>query len=275
MNALEVCGLKKVYPSFTLEKVSFSVEEGRACGLVGANGAGKSTILKGIAGLIRTEGEAKVFGYPSCGEAGKALFGYAGGGFRCYPQKRIGAIARAAAAFYPAWDSDGFHRYCNRFSLDPRKKVAELSEGMKVKFALALALSHGAKLLVLDEPTSGLDPLSREEFCDVVLSLVREKGVAVLFSTHVTSDLNRIADDIVLLSNGRILADGSLKGLIARYLLASAPNRETLSAATGVKPVKAGYEGLVSRDNPPPGVSLRAPSLDEIVIHLEYGRRAS
>ncbi len=181
VNALEVCGLKKVYPSFTLEKVSFSLEEGRVCGLVGANGAGKSTILKGIVGLIRTEGEAKVFGYPSCGEAGKALFGYAGGGFRCYPQKRIVAIARAAAAFCTAWDSDGFHRYCSRFSLDPRKKVAELSEGMKVKFALALALSHGAKLLVLDEPTSGLDPLSREEFCDVVLSLVREKGAPCCF----------------------------------------------------------------------------------------------
>lgn len=111
------------------------------------------------------------------------------GGFRYYPMNTLAAIRKAYAPFYPMWDQSKYEKFLAQFGLSERKKVKELSEGMKVKFALALALSHGAKLLVMDEPTSGLDPVSREEFCDIVLRLVREDDVSVLFSTHITSDL--------------------------------------------------------------------------------------
>ena len=152
------------------------------------------------------------------------------------------------------------------------KKIKELSEGMKVKFALALALSHGAKLLIMDEPTSGLDPLSREDFCDLILRLVREEGVSVLFSTHITSDLMRIADDIVYISQGRTLATCPLKELLGKYKLAhfSSLADATAANAIGVKSVKDGYEGLLSCDTQRlNGVTLSNATIDNIIVHLE------
>lgn len=271
MNALEVTNLKKVYPAFTLDNVSFAVEEGKIAGLVGANGAGKSTTLKGILGFIQAEGNARVFSYDAKSAEAKSLVGYAGGGFRYYPHKKIKSISKAVSAFYPAWSDEKFNRYCEKFGLVPDKKVMELSEGMKVKFALALALSHGAKLLVLDEPTSGLDPLSREEFADTILSLVREEGISVLFSTHIVSDLDRIADDIIFLSNGRVLANEPLSSLRNKYSLAffkEKPSEKTI----GLKPVKEGYEALVPRTDSFAGANLKEPTLDEIIIHLEYAK---
>ena len=268
MKALEVCNLTKAYPSFTLDSVSFGVEEGRIVGLVGANGAGKSTTLKGILGLIQAEGEAKVFALDSKSAEAKQLYGYAGGGFRQYPHKRLKEIARVVQNFYPKWNNGAFEHYCAKFELKLEKKVSELSEGMKVKFALALALSHGAKLLILDEPTSGLDPLAREAFLDTLLELIKEEGVSILFSTHIVSDLERAADDIVLLSKGRVLVNEPLISLQNKYSLAffEAPPKE---GVIGLKPVKKGYEGLVLRTEQFEGANLREPTLEEIIIHLE------
>ena len=205
MNALEVRELTKVYPEFTLDKVSFFVKQGHISGLIGRNGAGKSTTIKGILRLINAEGSVSVFGKDFLKEemAVKQTIGYVGGGFRYYPMNTLAAIRKAYAPFYPTWNQSKYEKFLSQFELIENKKVKELSEGMKVKFALALALSHGAKLLIMDEPTSGLDPLSREEFCDIILQLVREEGVSVLFSTHITSDLMRIADDIYHLYNAR------------------------------------------------------------------------
>lgn len=272
MTALKLINLSKEYPAFSLKNVSFGVEEGCICGLVGANGAGKSTTIKGIVGLIPTRGSAEIFGLPASGSKAKQLLGYAGGGFRFYPHKTVEALGRVTALFYDQWDGKRFSDYCARFSLDKNKKIAELSEGMKVKLSLALALSHGARLLILDEPTSGLDPLSREEFCDTVLSLVREEGVSVLFSTHITSDLTRIADDVVFLSHGEVLAQGALSSLMQTYRLAHFSCAEAGTGAIGLKPVKEGFEGLVKEDYAG-SAELRAPTLDEIVIHLECAAR--
>lgn len=270
MTALEVKNLRKVYPAFTLDNVCFSLEEGRILGLVGANGAGKSTTLKGILGLIAAEGKAKIFSEDAKSERAKLLLGYAGGGFRNYPHKKIGTIARVVSGFYPNWSEEKFRRYSERFALLPDKKVSELSEGMKVKFALALALSHGAKLLLLDEPTSGLDPFAREEFLDILLSLVQEEGLTALFSTHIVSDLERAADDIVLLSHGRVAVNESLETLKKKYLLACFEERPRESVL-GLKSVKGGFEGLVPRTAAVAGATLREPTLDEIIIHLERG----
>jgi len=274
MNALEVKELTKVYPEFTLDKVSFCVQQGHISGLIGRNGAGKSTTIKGILRLINTEGSVSAFGKDFLKEemAVKQTIGYVGGGFRYYPMNTLAAIRKAYAPFYPTWNQSKYEKYLLQFELIESKKIKELSEGMKVKFALALALSHGAKLLIMDEPTSGLDPLSREDFCDIILRLVREEGVSVLFSTHITSDLMRIADDIVYISQGRILATCPLKELLGKYKLAhfSSLADATAANAIGVKLVKDGYEGLLSCDTQRlNGVTLSNATIDNIIVHLE------
>lgn len=274
MNALEVKNLTKVYPDFTLDKVSFCVPRGHIVGLIGRNGAGKSTTIKGILRLITAEGTVSVFGKDIYQDemTVKQMIGYVGGGFRYYPMNTLSAIRRAYAPFYPTWDQGKYEKFLAQFGLSEKKKVKELSEGMKVKFALALALSHGAKLLIMDEPTSGLDPLSREEFCDIILQLVREEGVSVLFSTHITSDLMRIADDIVYISQGRILAACPLEELLGKYRLAHFPSlaEATAANAIGVKSVKDGYEGLLTRDMKISEDTVIADAtIDNIMVHLE------
>lgn len=274
MNALEVRNLTKVYPDFTLDKVSFCVPRGHIVGLIGRNGAGKSTTIKGILRLIAAEGNIDVFGKDIFKDelTVKQMIGYVGGGFRYYPMNTLSAIRKAYAPFYPTWDQGKYEKFLAQFGLSEKKKVKELSEGMKVKFALALALSHGAKLLIMDEPTSGLDPLSREEFCDIILQLVREEGVSVLFSTHITSDLMRIADDIVYISQGSILAACPLEELLGKYRLAHFPSlaEATAANAIGVKSVKDGYEGLLTRDMQISEDTVIADAtIDNIMVHLE------
>ena len=274
MNALEVKGLTKVYPEFTLEKVSFCVPQGHIVGLIGRNGAGKSTTIKGILQLIATEGDVAVFGKNMDVDelAAKQMIGYVGGGFRFYPMNTLVSIRKAYAPFYPAWDQGKYERLLAQFDLSERKKVKELSEGMKVKCFFFCALSHGAKLLIMDEPTSGLDPLSREEFCDIVLQLVREEGVSVLFSTHITSDLMRIADDIVYISQGKLLAACPLKEMLNKYKLVrfSSLADATAAKAIGVKAVKEGYEGLLPRDMQiSTNVTVSDATIDHIIVHLE------
>ena len=146
MNALEVKGLTKDYPEFTLDKVSFCVPQGHIVGLIGRNGAGKSTTIKGILRLIAAKGAVSVFGKNMDEDemAVKQIIGYVGGGFRYYPMNTLAAIRKAYAPFYPTWEQDKYERLLAQFELSERKKVKELSEGMKVKFALALALSHGS-----------------------------------------------------------------------------------------------------------------------------------
>ena len=274
MNALEVKELTKIYPGFTLDKVSFCVPQGHISGLIGRNGAGKSTTIKGILRLIATEGDVTVYGKDIHKDEmiAKQMIGYVGGGFRYYPMNTLAAIRKAYSPFYPTWDQSRYEKFLAQFELSERKKVKELSEGMKVKFALALALSHEAKLLVMDEPTSGLDPLSREEFCDIVLQLVRDEGVSVLFSTHITSDLMRIADDVVYISQGKIVAACPLKELLDKYMLArfSSLADATAANAIGVKSVKEGFEGLLPRDaQMPKTAAVTDATIDNIIVHLE------
>ncbi len=275
MTALRVENLKKRYPWFALN-VGFSVEEGHICGLIGANGAGKSTTIKAILNLISSEGTVEAYGISLCkGERNaKEIIGYCAGGFRYYPRKSLSEIARAVSAFYRNWSETDFTKYLTQFNLDKNKRVAELSDGMKVKFSLALALSHGAKLLVLDEPTSGLDPLSREEFADLILSLVKEKRVTVLFSTHVTSDLTCLADDIVYIANGRVIADEPLSSLMQTYDIAEfdeEPDGE--KGLIGLKKGKNGYRALIKRGETTANARRRSATLDDIMIHLEYDGR--
>lgn len=208
MNIVEVSDLCKTYPAFRLSGVSFALEGGRITGFIGRNGAGKTTTIKSMLNLIHTDrGEISYFGLPLSGHEMeiKQRIGYSTGTVSWYPRRTIREIADVTKRFYPTWDEDAYRKYLTLFGLDENKKPIELSEGMKVKFNLLLALSHRAEVLILDEPTSGLDPFSRDELLALFMTL-REHGVTILFSTHITSDLERCADNIIYISGGGIRA---------------------------------------------------------------------
>lgn len=208
MSIAEVRGLVKKYPAFELNSVTFGVSEGRITGFIGRNGAGKTTTIKAMLNLVHPDGgEVDYFGKPLLGNETeiKKHIGYSTGVVNWYPRKKIRDIASIVSRFYDTWDEEAYKKYLEMFSLDDSKTPLELSEGMKVKLNLMLALSHRAEMLILDEPTSGLDPFSRSELLDVFTGLKAE-GVAVFFSTHIISDLEKCADDIVYISRGRIVA---------------------------------------------------------------------
>jgi ABC-2 type transport system ATP-binding protein len=208
MDALAVSGLTKSYPGFRLADVSFTVPRGAIMGLVGANGAGKTTIIKLILNLIRRDsGSVRVFGRDAVAEekAAKVRIGFVHEAPRMVEDARLRDLAASTAPFYPRWDDGRFRTLMEEFGLPPEKKFKALSHGMKMKFSLALALAHEADLLVLDEPTSGLDPVFRRELLERLSAVIQDEGKSVLFSTHITSDLEATADFITMVRGGRIL----------------------------------------------------------------------
>lgn len=225
-KVLEINNLCKKYPSFSLKNVSFSIEKGSIMGFVGRNGAGKSTTLRSLLNFVHPDsGSVKIFGmdFNDAEDIIKQRIGYASSGTDYYPRKTIGQIIACTKLFYPNWNDDVCNSYLDKFNLDPSKKICQLSEGMKVKFHLVLALSHGAEFLILDEPTSGLDPVSREELV-IIFKKLAKQGVTILFSTHITSDLEKCADHITYIKKGEILASKSTEDFLADY----APDITTL-----------------------------------------------
>ena len=275
MDVLEVKGLCKTYPAFTLDHVSFHVGRGRICGFIGRNGAGKSTTLGSLTELVHPNaGEARFFGMDLRGSetAVKRKTGFVSSGVNFYPNRKLRTITSVTRAFYPDWDEAAYERYMKLFHLDEAKTPAQLSAGMKVKYALALALSHRAELLILDEPTSGLDPVSRDELLDIFMQLSSE-GKSILFSTHITSDLDKCADDIVYIQRGRILAEETLDDFVAAYRLVefdtAALTPAQREALVGEKRVKHGFSALTRAENAALFPNAREATLEEIMVHLE------
>lgn len=219
MSIAEIKNLKKEYPSFLLDNVSFKLEAGRITGFAGRNGAGKTTTIKSMLNLIHpNSGEITYFSLPLNGHEAeiKRRIGYSTGTVSWYPRKKIKEIVAVTKTFYPNWDENAYRKYMDLFKLDENKTPLELSEGTKVKFNLLLALSHRAEILILDEPTSGLDPFSRDELLDIFIGLKNE-GVAVFFSTHIISDLEKCADDIVYISGGKIKAATTIESFLETH----------------------------------------------------------
>lgn len=207
-TVLDVRDIGKRYPGFTLEHVSFSLAPHRIMGLIGKNGAGKSTTFKAILNMVKPDsGSVTLFqkDFSRHEKECKERIGVVFGGVDFYPLKKLSAITAVTRMFYADWDQERYQKYIRRFALDERKKYKELSSGMKVKYLLALALSHHAELLILDEPTSGLDPVSREELLQIFRQIVKSETCSILFSTHITLDLDKCADDITYIQNGRVL----------------------------------------------------------------------
>ena len=205
MNVLSVRGLCKRYGSFALRDVSFDVAPGSITGFIGRNGAGKTTTLKSLLDFVHPDaGEALFFGRPlSADEFGvKQAVGFASGGFGFYPLKRLRTVTDVTRRFYPSWDETAYRRYLALFALDENKRVKELSEGMKVKYALALALSHRARLLVLDEPTSALDALNEASVMQAIDELKR-RGKTIVLVSHRASTC-AFADFSLSVEHGRL-----------------------------------------------------------------------
>jgi len=276
MKTLEINNLKKTYPAFTLDNVSFSVESGRIMGFIGRNGAGKSTTLKCLLGFVHKDGgEVKFFGkdFSENEKEIKSRIGYVSGGADYYVTKKLKTITAVTKRFYDNFDDAAYRGYLQKFNLDENKTVKALSQGMKVKYSLALALSHNADLLILDEPTSGLDPVSREDLLDVFLTL-KDAGKTILFSTHITSDLDKCADDITYIRNGRIFASEQLCEFEKKYKLAhikkDALTDDVLACSHGIRRLKDGLSVLISADKADIlKIETTDASLEDIMVHLE------
>ena len=275
MSVLEVKGLCKKYPSFQLKDVSFSLEEGKITGFIGRNGAGKSTTLKSLFNFVHPDaGQISFFekDFNKNEFEVKQQVGFITGGVNYYPNKKIKVITSITKRFYDRWDDEAFKYYMNMFKLEENKTPSMLSEGMKVKYSLALALSHNAKLLILDEPTSGLDPVSRDDLLDVFLNLC-DKGITILFSTHITSDLDKCADNIIYIKNGQVLADSDIKSFVGNYKVVNF-NEEDLKTNSlkliGKKRTKTGYSALIeSKYTNGLNADIKNADLEEIMVHLE------
>ena len=272
---LSVRGLTKKYPAFELREVSFDLVPGAITGFIGRNGAGKTTTLNSLLGFIRPDGgEVRFHGLDmqTSAEEIKRRIGFVSAGMAYYTGKKLKTITDVTRAFYPNWDDTAYKKYMSQFGLDESKTPAALSNGMKIKYALALALSHGADLMLLDEPTSGLDPVSREELIEIFLSL-RDAGKTILFSTHITSDLDKCADRILFLQKGQLTADMELESFRTMYLLAEIQGElpETIKPlAKGVCRVRDGYTALLTtQDAKQLGIPCCAATLDEIMVHLD------
>jgi len=219
MSIVMVRNLVKEYPSFRLNNVTFSLEAGKITGFIGRNGAGKTTTIKSMLNLVHPDGGEVIFFNKPLNEYEaeiKKQIGYSTGIVNWYPRKKIRDIVEVTKSFYDNWDETAYQKYLRMFQLDENKTPRELSEGMKVKYNLLLALSHKAEILILDEPTSGLDPFSRDELLELFREL-KKTGVAIFFSTHIISDIEKCADDIVYISGGNIVAATSLSDFVAQF----------------------------------------------------------
>lgn len=270
---LQVQHLCKYYPSFRLEDVSFRLEPGTITGFIGRNGAGKTTTINSILSFVRPDaGEISFFGLP-CPEHDREIkqkIGFVSAGMSYYARKKLKAITAVVRTFYPEWDGDAYRKRMAAFGLDGEKTPSELSNGMKIKYALALALSHRAELLILDEPTSGLDPVSREELVEIFLQL-KDEGRTIFFSTHITSDLEKCADRILFLQQGRLKADDALESFTDAWRVAECPGAvppEVKAVSRGACRTRDGYTVLV-RGEDAAAFETRPAGLEEIMIHLE------
>jgi len=221
-NLLEIRHLNKNYGSFALQNVDLDVRSGAITGLVGANGAGKSTLLKLVLGLLPPDsGEIFIFGQDAMCDsiALRQRIGFVQESPTLYSHLPVRELGRMVASFYPAWNEAAFKRLCSLFELPLKTPFSKLSQGTRMKTALALALSHDADLLLLDEPTSGLDPLVRREVLELLLEVIQDENKAVLFSTHITSDLDRVAGHVAILKNGQLVLAGAKDELLESWAL--------------------------------------------------------
>lgn len=272
---LQVEHLTKTYPGgFRLDDVSFTLEPGYIMGFIGRNGAGKTTTIKSILNLVHPDsGRVTVFGKDMYGNESelKQRIGFTMGAVDFYPHHRINTVTDVYKRFYDNWDETIYRDCLKRFHLDENKRIKELSAGMRVKLGITLALSHRADLILFDEPTGGLDPVARDELLDLFREIVSDGEKSILFSTHVTDDLDKCADYILFIDDGKVIAFDTKDDLLANHRLVHGKTSEldaVRDRLIGWKSNSFGFTGLVrTADADRTGLATEAPDLHDLMVY--------
>lgn len=274
MDALKIENLRVDFGRFALQDVTFSVRKGAITGLIGSNGAGKSTLIRtimraenAVAGSILYDGkkfagnEKEILSKTAC------VFD----GINFFQNMKPSKLVKMYAAAYPAFDTEKFRALMDKFKLPLDLRIAKYSFGMKKKLTFVLALCQSADLLILDEPTSGVDPFDRNEMTTLLQEYMLDENHAVLFSTHITEDLDKIADYIVMMEDGKIVLDTDKESLVSGYRLVRTDKLtpELTAAAINVVNDMFGYTLLVRADGPLEGLQTRIPTVEEVFVHIK------
>ena len=280
VNSIEVRGLCKRYGAFALDNVSFTLPTGCIMGLIGENGAGKSTTIRLLLGLAkRSGGEVSVLGCdPETAEPElREEIGVVMDDCPFPETMTLRDVRRILAAAYRHFDEAKFDSLGLKFALPERQKIKDYSRGMRMKLSIAAALSHGSRLLILDEPTSGLDPVTRDELLDILLDFIQDEGHSVLISSHIVSDLEKLCDYIVFIHGGKIVFAEEKDSLKEKYALFRGSAEEL--AALGRNAVAAymrgdfGMSALVYRGEVPAGTPLERAGIEDIMLYYARGER--
>ncbi len=282
---LKLKDVTKRFRGFTLDTVSFGFPAGYIMGLVGPNGSGKTTIIKLIMNLLTADGgEIELFGLNSIEHEleVKQKIGFVYDESPFFEDLTMRDMTRIISPFYKNWDQNIYRDYMKRFNLLDNQKIKTLSKGMKMKYALVVALSHDAELLILDEPTSGLDPLIRNELLDILSEVIQDGNCSILFSTHITSDLDRLADYVTLINGGDLVFSKSREDLQQDYALISGESSllgtELRTHLVGYKENQFGFEGLVRQKHElrvlmADKAVLSTPTIEDIMVYKLGGKR--
>lgn len=272
-NCLTVRSVTKSFPKFSLDNLSFVLPKGYIMGLVGSNGAGKTTTIKLILNMLKKEqGNISVLGFDSVKNERKIKqnIGVVFDTNFFVEEWTISDTEKALSPFYDEWSHKTFTDMLDKFQISLKMKIGSLSRGMQMRLMLAVAFSHNAKLLLLDEPTSGLDPLTRDGLLEMLQDYIKDGEKSVLFSTHITTDLERVADYITVLEHGKLVFTGSTEDLLkAYYLIKGTPEELTQdlnNRIIGLRLTSMGFEGLIKADesNSNKRYVLDTPTIDDI-----------
>lgn len=283
-DILKIENLTKYYNDFTLKDIDFNIPKGSIMGLVGENGAGKTTTIKLILNIIkRDKGSIRIFGLDNIENEMevKERIGVVLDESNFYIDLNPNDISKVMENIYKSWDNNTFFSYLKQFNLPKNKKIRDLSKGMKMKLSIAVALSHKPDLLILDEPTSGLDPIVRNEVLDIFLDFIQDEEKSILFSTHITSDLDKIADYITFIHKGELILTENKDALINDYGIIKCGkedfNKMDKMDIIGYRKNQFGYEILISNKERAQmkykGLTLDSVNLEDIMLFYIRGER--
>lgn len=284
-SILKINNLSKKYGEFSLDNISFNLEPGYIMGFIGPNGAGKTTTIKLIMNLIQKDsGDIKLFGENLADHEIKIKdrIGFVYDQCSYYETFKLKDNVKLIAPFYSKWSWDTFDGYIKRFKLNPDQKLSQLSQGMKIKFQLAIALSHDADLLLMDEPTSGLDPVFRSEILDILKEYIEQGERSVLFSTHITTDLEKIADYITFVNEGKMVFSTDKDSILEEYAIVKGGlellNEEFKINLVGMRKNAFGFEGLTNKRDQmktiyKEDIIVEKASLEDIMVYTVGGIR--
>lgn len=275
---LSIRGLSKRYINFSVEDVTFKVPDGTVVGLIGENGAGKSTIIKSVLGAVHPDGgEILVDGMPldKLDRSGRQKISFVLDDMGLPMELTLSMLDKVLANIFEKWDSAKFKALVQKFGLPKKKMLKEFSKGMKMKATIAVALSYESNLLILDEPTSGLDPVVRDDILEMIYDYNRQNGRAALISSHITTDLEKICDYIVYIHGGKVIFNEEKDELLSRYAIYSTDEKQLaeLDKTAVVKVLHRDYgvDILASKEKMPRDFEYRPVSLDDIMLFYSKG----